>query len=106
VAKLPYFTAYLRYWVRYHQALATGGLLRPAQQRLTVLPYDPEKIEGFVRCQLERFGVSSDLEPERFHTSDKAWKRHPDWVREAEKDVRRMGDLWTTGLLSVLFSGF
>lgn len=106
VAKLPYFTAYLRYWVRYHQALATGGLLCPAKQRLTILPYEPDQIEGFVRGQLERFGVASDLEPERFHASDTAWKRHPDWVREAHADVRRIEDLRESRSLSVSVSRF
>ncbi|OFC38291.1 hypothetical protein [Acidithiobacillus caldus] len=90
VAKKPYFTAYLHYWMRYHQALATGGLLRPNGQRLTLLPYDPEQIEDYVRGQLRRFGVAADLEPEHFHTSDKAWERHPDWVREAEETVRKV----------------
>ena len=76
--------------MRYHQALATGGLLRPNGQRLTVLTYDPERLEGCVRGQLRRFGVAADLEPEHFHASGKAWERHPDWVREAGDGVSKV----------------
>jgi hypothetical protein len=92
--------------MRYHQALATGGLLRPNGQRLTLLPYDPEQIEGYVRGQLRRFGVAADLEPEHFHTSDKAWERHPDWVIEAKMVTDYFDNLFVFNKLRLNMSGY
>lgn len=94
VGEMPYFAAYLHYWMRYHQALAAGGLLNPGKQRLTILGYSPDELEGFVRAQLDRFGVAENPEPEKFHASDKARNRHPDWILEAEPVIAGMRSLW------------
>ncbi len=94
VAKMPYFTAYLHYWQRYHVALATGGLLLGKQQRRTILGYVPESCESFIQGQLARFAVAEDPTPETFHASEKARNRHPDWMREAESTVNDVSRIW------------
>ncbi|MEY2335867.1 hypothetical protein [Acidithiobacillus ferrianus] len=95
VGAMPYFTAYLHYWMRYHQTMAIGGMLR-GNRRMTVLGYHPDQAESFIKGQLNRYGVASDPNPEKFYCSGKAGKLHPDWVAEAAPVIADMKRLWAS----------
>ncbi|WP_143484287.1 hypothetical protein [Acidithiobacillus marinus] len=93
VGKMPYFTAYLHYWVRYHQILMVGGMLR-GNPRHVLIGYHPDVMEGFILTQINRYKVAENHMPERFYVSQKAIERHPDWVQEARSAIENMETLW------------
>ncbi|OCB02701.1 hypothetical protein BBC27_11775 [Acidithiobacillus ferrivorans] len=81
--------------MRYHQAMAVGGMIRDNRRR-TVLGYHPDQAESFIKDQLNRYGVASDPNPEKFYCSGKAGTLHPDWVAEAAPVVADMRRLWAS----------
>lgn len=92
VSTKSYFSAYLHYWIRYHQWMATGGLFAN-NRHLTILAYHPDIMESFIRKQRERFGAS-DLFPEKFLAKPRAALEHPDWISEAAAPIQDMQTLW------------
>lgn len=93
IAKKPYFTAYLHYWLRYHQIMMVGGMLR-GNRRATILGYHPGTMESFITQQIERFAVAENPKPETFFASQKAQERHPDWMHEARPVIESISTLW------------
>ena len=91
VARMPYFTAFLHYWKRYHQVLVTRGLAS-GNRRLRVLAYGREDFESYLQEQSARFASPLPVEP--MHIGKSARETHPEWVREAEETLYRVRDLW------------
>ncbi|MBU2764970.1 hypothetical protein HAP94_01870 [Acidithiobacillus ferrivorans] len=73
--------------MRYHQAMAVDGIIR-GNRRITVLGYHPD--------QLNRYGVASDPNLEKFYCSGKGGTLHPDRVAEAAPVVADMRRLWAS----------
>ena len=91
VAKMPYFTAYLGYWNRYFQILATNGMLRN-HRNLTVLPYTKKAFEGYLQKQHDRF--QSGKTAGAMHIQPKAASLYPEWLRQSQTLLEDMGNLW------------
>ena len=91
VSKMPYFRAYLHYWLRYYQIMATNGMLLN-NKNLTVLPYHAEAFEGYLQGQHDRFGSGCKVEP--MHIQSKVFSLYPDWVRGSESTLDHIETLW------------
>lgn len=93
VAKMSYFTAYLHYWNRYFQILATNGLLRN-NQKVTVLPYTADAFESYLQKQHSRFDSGKTVEP--MHIHKKTDHAHAGWLRQSQTVLDDMERLWAS----------
>jgi hypothetical protein len=91
VAKMPYFTAYLGYWNRYFQILATNGMLRN-NRNLTVLPYTKNAFEDYLQKQHDRFRSGRIVGA--MHIQPKVAFLHPEWLLQSQTPLEDMGNLW------------
>lgn len=91
IMRMEYFDAYLRYWEQYHYYVATTGL---SANRLTrIVAYGEERMMETARDFYYRFG-HRDPQPEPFRVFDNR-ERHPQWFRDAEPVIRRVGEVWS-----------
>ncbi|WP_041636470.1 sulfotransferase family protein [Acidithiobacillus caldus] len=93
VATMPYFTAYLHYWNRYFQLLATNGLLRN-NPKVTVLPYTADAFETYLQKQHQRFQSGKTVEP--MHIKKKIEPTHLSWLRQSQPILEDMEQLWAS----------
>lgn len=91
VGRMPYFDAYLHYWLRYHQVMTVNGLLQ-GNQRLTVLPYQQQAFETYISAQHSRFASGRDTETFFVHGS--AREKQPEWVTQSAKTIEDVAQLW------------
>lgn len=91
VAQKPYFTAYLHYWLRYNQIMATNGLFLN-NKKLTILPYTKNAFEGYLQRQHDRFRSRKTVES--MHIHGKVSERYPHWVRESTATLDHIESLW------------
>ena len=87
---MDYFDAYLRYWEHYHLSLAMTGL--SASRYLKVVAFGKTALESAAQGYHARYG--SDLQVSEFHTSDKARRRHPEWIARAQPAIDRITAAW------------
>lgn len=93
VAKMPYFTAYLRYWLRYNEIMATNGLFLN-NRNLTILPYTRAAFEGYLQHQHDRF--QSGRRVEAMHIESKVANRYPEWLRQSEATLDYIETVWAS----------
>lgn len=93
VAKMPYFTAYLHYWLRYHEIMATNGLFLN-NRKLTLLPYTQTAFEGYLQRQHDRFRSGCRVEPMHIHS--KVTAQYPQWLRQSESTLDYMESVWAS----------
>lgn len=93
VAKMPYFKAYLHYWMRYYQIMATNGLFLN-NKRLTILPYHKDSFEGYLQGQHNRFGSGRQVEP--MYIQSKVFGLYPEWVRSSTATLDHIENLWSS----------
>ena len=91
VGRMPYFDAYLHYWLRYHQIMAVNGLFQ-GNRRLTVLPYHQQSFETYVSAQHARFASGRDTETFFVHGSVRG--KHPGWVTQSARTIEEIAQLW------------
>lgn len=91
VARMDYFTAYLHYWMRYHQIMAVNGLFS-GNKRLRVLAYHPDQFESYLQEQHIRFGSGQQVEP--MHVHSKTMQEVPHWVAQSQKALDGVAALW------------
>ena len=91
VGRMPYFEAYLHYWLRYHQVMAVSGLLQ-GNRRLTVLPYQQRAFESYVSAQHIRF--ASGRTTETFFVHGTVKEKHPEWIMQSAKTIEDVAHLW------------
>jgi hypothetical protein len=88
---MDYFDAYLRYWEHYHMSVAMTGL--PASRHLKVVAFGKKALESAAQGYHARYG--SGLQVSEFHTSDRARRRHPEWIERTRPVIDRIAAAWS-----------
>ena len=93
---MDYFDAYLRYWELYHLQVATTGW--SGCRRLRIVPYGAAEMRSLAQQYHENCG--STLRASAFQASDRAQRRHPDWIERSRGALERVRSAWSVvGLL-------
>jgi hypothetical protein len=92
LTNMDYFDAYLRYWEFYHLSLAMSGL--SASRHLKVVAFGKTALESAAQGFHARYG--SDLQVSEFHASDKARRRHPQWIERSRPAIDRIAAAWNS----------
>ena len=87
---MDYFDAYLKYWERYHLSLATTGVA--ASHNLRVVAFGQPALQSIAQGYHDRYG--NGLRASEFQVSDKARRRHPDWIERARPSIVRVAEVW------------
>jgi hypothetical protein len=90
LARLDYFSAYVRYWEQYYTALAMSGLVRNA--RTTVMCFGAQRMQELAVQWHMRF--ASGRSAAKFLTREGLQDRHPQWLQRSREAIERVGGLW------------
>ena len=93
VGRMPYFDAYLHYWLRYHQIMAVNGILQ-GNRRLTVLPYHRSAFEAYISAQHARFASGRSTEP--FFVHGTVREKYPEWIVRSANAIEDVAQWWNS----------
>ena len=93
---MEYFDVYLRYWEHFHLSMVTSGWL--SNSDLRIVAFGEAALQTLAQGYHDRY--RGGLTASEFHISDKARRRHPEWIERAQPSVDRVAATWRAAGIS------
>lgn len=93
IARLDYYKAVEKSWVRFYSKMAISGLFSMNKQGVRVVPYSKEALQGTVRIYQDRYKTPGKIED--FHIHEKA-DQYQDHKKQSADAVLKMETYWAS----------